>query len=202
MPNAQPSPSRRGQAISLLEHKLDPSTLAIVRAALDDSDRLAVIRDAFLEGRDVQAVQMIRDLDPAGIRKALAVISRMVIEGSRLEQIVARPQVPFRATHLVVSPRCAPFFNIEDIRIGNRSQFLNSDRIAADLFTMGEVLHGEVDEQGFYTIRISKRAEACLPLRIDMPTCEVGNDFVVVVTNIDSRPHAFSGALLGQVSSW
>jgi hypothetical protein len=202
MPNAQPGPSRRSQAISILEQKLDPSTLALVRAALDDSDRLTVIRDAFLEGRDVQAVQMIRDLDPAGIRKALGVISRMVIEGSRLEQITVRPQVPFRATHLVVSPRCAAHFNIEDIRIGNRSQFLNMGAIAADLFTTGEVLHGEADEQGFYTIRISKRAEACLPLRIDMPTCEVGNEFVVVVTNIDSQPHEFSGALLGQTISY
>jgi hypothetical protein len=61
----------RGQAIAILEQKLDPSTLAIVRAALDDSDRLAVIRDAFLEGRDAQAVQMILDLDPIGIRKVL-----------------------------------------------------------------------------------------------------------------------------------
>jgi hypothetical protein len=64
----------RGQTIAILQQKLDPSTLKVVRAALDDSDRLSVIRDAFLEGRDREAIQMIRDLDPIGIgiRKASA----------------------------------------------------------------------------------------------------------------------------------
>lgn len=173
-----------------------------MHAALDDSDRLTVIRDAFLEGRDAQAVQMIRDLDPVGIRKALGVNSHLAIVGSRMDQIVVRPQAPFRATHLVVSPRCAAHFDIEDIRIGNRVQFLSSDAIAADLFTTGDVLHGEVDEHGFYTIQIGRRAEARLPLRIDMPMCEVGQDFVVVVTNVDDQPHEFRGALLGQAKSY
>ena len=198
MTGAQHDRSRRSQTLTILEQKLDPSTLAIVRAALDDSDRLTVIRDAFLEGRDVQAVQMIRDLDPIGIRKALGVNAFREIEGSSTTQIVVRPQVPFRATHLVISPRCATHFNIEDIRIGSHSQFLNSTAIAADLFTTCDVLHGEVDEHGFYTIQISKRAEAWLPLRIDMPVCEVGQDFIVVVTNIDVQSHDFRGALLGQ----
>jgi len=117
----------RGQAVAILEQKLDPSTLAIVRAALDDSDRLAVIRDAFLEGSDARAVQMIRDLDPVGIRKALGVNSGVQIISQGTAQINAHPQLPFRATHLIVSPRCAAYFNIDGIRVGNYSQYVNSD---------------------------------------------------------------------------
>jgi hypothetical protein len=192
----------RGQAVAILEQKLDPSTLAIVRAALDDSDRLAVIRDAFLEGSDARAVQMIRDLDPVGIRKALGVNSGVQIISQGTAQINAHPQLPFRAAHLIVSPRCAAYFNIDGIRVGNYSQYVNSDVIAADLFTTGDFLHGEVDEHGFYTVKIGKRAEAWLPLRIDMPTCEVGQEFSVVVTNIDRENREFYGALLGQTSSY
>lgn len=186
----------------ILEQKLDPSTLAIVRAALDDSDRMAVIRDAFLEGKDAQAVQMIRDLDPIGIRKALGVDSGIEIEGSRLAQIMANPQIPFHAISLVVSARCASHFNIEDIRVGNHSQFLNSTAIAADLFTTDDFLHGEVDENGLYTIKISKHAEERLPLRIDAPVCQVGQGLVVVVTNIDRVSHRFYGAFIGQTKTY
>jgi len=201
MVDAKNNRAGRGQAIAILEQKLDPQTLAIVRAALDDSDRLAVIRDAFLEGRDVQAVQMIRDLDPVGIRKVLGISSgvmRSHVDG----QIAVRPQLPFRATHLVVSPRCAMYFDVQDIRIGNQSQYVNSSAIAADLFATGDVLHGAVDEFGFHTVKIGKRAEAWLPLRIDMPECQIGQEFIVTVTNVDGEPHEFRGALLGQVSSY
>jgi hypothetical protein len=194
--------SRRSQALTILEQKLDPSTLAIVKAALADSDRLEVIRDAFLEGSDAQAVQMIRDLDPVGIRKALGINSREQIIGSATAQILARPLSPFRATHLVVSPRCAAHFNIDDIRIGNRSQFLDMTSIAADLFTMGDILQGKVDDHEFYAIKIDKISEECLPLRIDMPVCPVGSEIAVLVTNIDHVDHEFYGALLGQVATY
>lgn len=193
----------RDQAIAILRQRLDPQTLAIVRAALDDSDRLAVIRDAFLEGRDVQAVQMIRDLDPVGIRRALGVNSGVRTLPGTTTQISVRPQLPFRATHLVVSPSCAAYFNIADVRIGARSQFVNSDPVAADLFATGDVLHGEVDEHGMHAVRLSRRAEAWTPQLVDMPPCHPGQDFLVVVTNIDESEwgREFRGALLGQVEA-
>ncbi len=206
------SSSRRDQAFAILEQKLDPSTLAIVQAALDDSDRMAVIRDAFLEGRDAQAVQMIRDLDPIGIRKVLGVVSGIrkvlgvvsgtTIVGSQIDVIAARPQLPFRATHLVVSPRCAAHFNIDSIRVGNLFQFVNCSPVAADLFTTGDILHGEMDEHGFYTIKIDRRTEAGLLLRIDMPVCEIGQELSVCVTSIDHDPHEFYSALLGQTATY
>lgn len=203
MADASRGSSRLSQAMAILEQRLDPSTLAIVRAALDDSDRLAVIRDAFLEGRDVQAVQMIRDLDPIGIRKALGVASGHVILAGTVGQIWARPQLPFQATHLVVSPRCAAHFDIEDIRIGNRSQFVNSTGMAADLFAAVDVLHGQPDEHGFYTIKIGRRTEAWLPLRIDMPRTLVGEEFCVVVRNVDrDDAHEFNGALIGRTTAY
>lgn len=112
-------------------------------------------------------------------------------------------QLPFRVTHLIVSPSCAAHFDVEDIRVGCYSQYINASPIAADLFAVGDVLHGEVDERGFYAVKIGRGVEALLPLRIDMPTCQVGQDIIVTVTNVDpGEHHEFRGALLGKIDRY
>jgi hypothetical protein len=135
----------REEAIAILERKLDGATLAIVRSALEDSDRLSIIRDAFLAGRDADAVQMIRDLDPIGIRKAVGVNSYGGIVAGGSAQLSIRPQLPFQATNLIVSPSCAADFMINDIRVGTSSMYVQSSDIAADLFTAKDILHGAPD---------------------------------------------------------
>jgi hypothetical protein len=144
------------QALNIVRDKLDPATAKIIELALVDAHRLLVIRDAFLEGNDVKAVQMIRDLDPIGIRKVLGVNSRDALVTGQTAQFVARPQLPFTADHFAVSPSVAPYFDIEDIRVSNLSQMIQYAPIAADLFAtdVDQVLVGKPDEEGFYAIKI------------------------------------------------
>src|ERR1700730_11183323 len=174
------------QALDIVRDKLDPTTAKIIELALVDAHRLLVIRDAFLEGNDVKAVQMIRDLDPIGIRKVLGVNSHNALVTGQTEQFVARPQLPFTADHFAVSPAAAPYFVIEDIRVGLYSQWVQAGSIAADLFAtdVDQVLVGKPDEEGFYAIKIGKKAEARWGLPISMPKCMPGQEIYVVVTCI------------------
>jgi len=187
------------QALDIVRDKLDPATAKIIELALVDAHRLLVIRDAFLEGNDVEAVQMIRDLDPIGIRKVLGVNSQVAIEPSQCVQLVTRPQLPFTADHFAVSPAVAPYFVIDDIRVGVYSQLIQAGSIAADLFAtdVDQMLVGETDEEGFHVIKIGKKAEARWGLPIGMPQCTPGQEIYVIVTCIDGNPRQFRGAFLG-----
>jgi hypothetical protein len=191
------------QALDIVRAKLDPATAKIIELALVDAHRLLVIRDAFLDQRDAEAVQMIRALDPIGIRKVLGVNSNVAIEANQTAQIAARPQLPFTADHFAVSPAVAPYFVIEDIRVSIHSQWVQAGSIAADLFAtdVDQVLVGEPDEEGFHVIKIGKKAEARWGLPIAMPKCMPGQEIFVVVTCIDGGDadlgREFRGAFLG-----
>jgi hypothetical protein len=198
-----PKKSPRDQALDIVREKLDPATAKIIELALVDAHRLLVIRDAFLDERDVEAVQMIRDLDPIGIRKVVGVNSQGLLHLGEVVQLVARPQLPFTADHFAVSPAVAPYFLIDDIRVGVHSQMIQYAPIAADLFAtdIDQILVGETDEEGFYTIKIGKKAEARWGLPIGMPQCAPGQEIYVIVTCLDDGPsglgHFFRGAFLG-----
>lgn len=191
------------QALDIVRDKLDPATAKIIELALVDANRLLVIRDAFLEGHDVEAVQMIRELDPIGIRKVVGVNSRGLVDASQTVQLVARPQLPFTADHFAVSPAVAPYFVIDDIRVGTHSQMIQYAQVAADLFAtdVDQYLVGEPDEEGFYTIKIGKKAEARWGLPIGMPKCMPGQEIYVVATCISDGladlGREFRGAFLG-----
>jgi hypothetical protein len=127
--------ARHDQVLAIVSKHLDSATLEIVRSALAADERMAIIRDAFLEGRDHEAVHMIRELDPIGFRHLLPA-STSPIQPCQSAQITCRPQCApsFQVTHLLVSRTCAEFFNVNEIKVGNRSQFLQTGEVPADLF--------------------------------------------------------------------
>ncbi len=187
------------QIMAIVREHLDASTAKLIEDAMSGAERIAIIRDAFLEGRDVEAVKMLRDLDPIGLRKVLAVNSDQVeIPSQTHAQVTARPQIPFTANRFVVAKSCASYFSIADISVRNRSMMPQAGSIDAELFSAdAPIFDGELDGDGFMTIKIGARIESRLGLAIDMPETSPGDLIVITIENFDGDPHRFSAVLLG-----
>jgi hypothetical protein len=194
----------RQEVLDIIRRKLDPASAAILESALADSDRMTVIRDAFLEGRDHDAVMLLRELDPIGIRTLIGISSLDNLYPTQSAQIAIRPQLPFLGTRLLVSQACAAAFVIMEIRVGTRSMLPASGDLAADLFAV-DAVPAEVEklvddpDNGLVTIKIAQSVESRIGIPIDMPLCMPGQQITLAITNISVTPIQFRGALLGTV---
>lgn len=198
--------AKHDQVLAIVGKHLDDTTFEIVKSALAADERMAIIRDAFLDGRDHEAVHMIRNLDPIGFRYLLPASASAQIPAHTSAQIICRPQMaPFKVTHLLVSRTCAEFFNINDLRVGNRSQFVQSGDVPADLFEVdAPILESSVFDDlkpgEMITIKIDKIIGR-LGLALDLELVEMALDLVLVVTNIDDLPRVFRAAWLGEIKA-
>jgi hypothetical protein len=91
-------------------------------------------------------------------------------------EVISRPQIVFRGERLVIpSVAVAPFFSLIDIKIGNRSQLVNSTALPAQVFT-----------------------ETAIGIRLSLDTATVAQDISLAVQNIDPvTAHTFQAALIG-----
>ena len=191
---------KHAEVLAIVREHLDASTLAIVESALRADARMVVIRDAFLVGRDHEAVKMLRDLDPVKPRMLLPMSTSVEILPSQSAQITARPQVgPFRLLRLLVSKSCAGSFDINDIRVGTRSQFAQSGEVPADAFevdapTLDVVMDGE--RQVLVTVT---ETEARFGIPLDLPVVETAMDVTLYVTNTGDQSLRFRAAWVGEV---
>lgn len=207
--------------LRILEKTLDSKALAAVRMAIADAERLKVIRDAFLTGRDVEAVELIRTLDltkalddakkkissagPAtlGVRRAFLGISSRFIPAGASERVVVRPQIPFKADRFAVSRRCSEHFLISSIRVGNRAQDAAPSEIAADLmegaFDVPDLVFDNSDPSMPIEVRIDSLVQSQIGIAIDMDTCQTAMDLVLDVVNESSAQQRFFGLYLGVV---
>ena len=69
----------------------------------------------------------------AVLRRAVAAQADRVAPGD-VQRCLVSPQTLFKATHLSVSPECAPFFEIMNISAGKDSLFVTAEPFAATLF--------------------------------------------------------------------
>lgn len=197
--------ARHQQVLAIAERTLDVATLAIIKSALEADHRMAVIRDAFIEGRDHEAVHLIRELDPIGPRALLPTSTTwQVIEPGQTAQITARPQLPFMPTHLLVSQRCRDFM-INDIRVANASHFVQAGDVPADLFVVDapelDALTTTVPGPALdpvIELKVNTKAGR-LGIALDLPIVKVGWDVTIIVTNAGHTPEPFRGCWLGQV---
>lgn len=209
--------ARRHQVLKIVEPYLDKTTFAIVESALESAfaadERVAIIRDAFLDGRDHEAVHMIRALDPVGGRWSLLPCStgETPIPPNQSAQITARPQGgSFDPHHLLVSRSCADFL-LNDVRVRNRSQFVQAGDIPLDPFTVDspslEILINRVPaanapaiagEDEEIVVQIDRMGSQLLGVRLDIETVDRGEDLVLVVTNLGTTAVPFRAAWLGQ----
>lgn len=201
--------AHRQQVLKIVAPYLDKATLAIVESALAADERMAVIRDAFLEGRDHEAVHMIRALDPVGRWVLLPCSTMMRIEPTQSVQITCRPQHgPFDPCHLLVSRSCADFL-LNDVRVRNRSQFLQSGDVPLDPFVVDApaldvLLMREADAGGEtpineeIVVKINRSGSQLLGVRLDIEPVDEGGELVLVVTNNGTAPAPFLATWLGQ----
>lgn len=89
--------------------------------------------------------------------------------------ITANPQMLFRVERIIISSILAPNFVIDDIKVGNRSQFVQQGVIPAVAFT-----------------------ETSFDAYVKMATLEPAIDFVLQVVNITLGASAFFAMALGQ----
>jgi hypothetical protein len=88
--------------------------------------------------------------------------------------VAARPQVLFRGTRLVIAASCAPSFSVDDIKVGNRSQYVAAGPVPAEAFTQNAVN---------------------TPLSID--TCQVSMEIILQVSNFSLAACDFRAGMFG-----
>lgn len=90
--------------------------------------------------------------------------------------ITARPQVKaYRPQRIVIATSIAAFFTISDIKVGNKSQFVQSGTIPAEAFVQG-----------------------AFGVAMRMDTVQTAMDFVFLVNNIDAAAHLFLCVIFGR----
>jgi hypothetical protein len=213
------------QVMAVVRKDLDPATVAIVEDLLHNGERLLVIRDAFLEERDALAVKMIRDLDPNRNMSLLPISVDLRnrpysqpegVVTNQAFQITARPQRwPFRPRYLLLARETAEAIDINDIRVGNRSQTEQAGDVPGEMFAVDmpeaslaalDVMDTShyaasgmpTDPTRIYTLTINAKALERLPLPIDFEPVQSGMQLVIMATNVSDKPLArFRGAFIG-----
>jgi len=98
-----------------------------------------------------------------------------IAAGASLD-ITSRPQVIFRPDRLVVSSSIAGDFLINDIKIGQKSQLINSQALPASMFS-----------------------ETAFGVRMVMDTAQISQDVVIRVTNISLAASRFNAGIIGPI---
>lgn len=107
--------------------------------------------------------------------------------------ITARPQITFKPTRMAIDPSIAPFFLINDAKIGNVSMYVDSGPISAVFFP---------PLPGFQEFETKEELElAARVLSVDWPTCQISQQFSLSVTNVGTVGQTFLACLWGRVSS-
>jgi hypothetical protein len=88
--------------------------------------------------------------------------------------VISRPQVVFRGERLVVPSTVAPYFSIIDIKVGNRSQLVNSVALPAQMFI-----------------------ETAVGIRLSFDTAAVAQDVALIVANGTATATTFQAAIVG-----
>ena len=88
--------------------------------------------------------------------------------------VISRPQVVFRGERLIIPSNVAPFFSVIDIKVGNRSQLVNSVALPAQMFI-----------------------ETAVGIRLSMDTAAVAQDVALIVSNDTLVSTTFQAAIIG-----
>ena len=167
----------------------------------------AALRDAIILDQADRAFEILEEI---GYKKTvrpnacLGCCSNVDLEPTQSAPFVVRPQCEnFTPTHFVTS---VEGFMINDIRVGNRSQFLRHDAVPSEAFRVnvsGDLILRPGETVGTAQIDISEcsdRAIEALPLACSAfkwDRCLTAMDITVVVTNVSDARAAFRAWLLG-----
>lgn len=131
---------------------------------------------AAVAARIAETAAIIKPAIPTKSRQwPLGFFNASVLIGTTVD-IFSRPQVIFQPQRLTVVSSIASNFQINDIRVGQKSQLINSEPLPAETFTQDAV---------------------GIVLRMD--TAKVSQDIVLRVTNVGLVNSPFSGSLIGEI---
>lgn len=134
-----------------------------------------------IQRRQVAQATMYRNVDPTNAYdQILPMSSTGVIAPAGSASITARPQTFAFQPHRVVIPQSlSTDFTIQDIKVGNRSQFVQTGAISAETF-----------------------AQNAVGTAIKFDTVQTSQDFVIQVTNVGGAPRNFFATVFGASLSY
>lgn len=170
----------------------------------------AALRDAIILDQAEAAFAILEELGYSKAVRPNACIgasprSNIAIESGQSVQITARPQTEsFTPTHFVTG---VDGFTIDDIRIGNRSLFMQAGSLPSEMFRLNVTAPGLImrpgpdEEPGTAELEVVDGDLGELPLAcssFQWEPCLMMMDLVVVATNVSSAPRMFTSWFLGK----
>jgi len=132
------------------------------------------VKQALIQNRIRHSMQLRKTVPTKGREQLLGFFFAAIPAGATRD-VISRPQTIFRGERLVIpAALVGVFFSIEDIKVGNVSQFVASGPVPAVTFS----------EQG-------------VGVRLALDTAQPAMDVALRVTNLDVAPHDFRASLIG-----
>lgn len=158
---------------------INPVALAMAqrqRAALGQQNQQLAFQAA-LQAKRAQAGALLRTMNPTKARKqVLGMSSSSTIAAAASSTITARPQTfAFKPERVFIPATIGPNFTIQDIKVGNISQLVQSGDLPAEAFS-----------------------QTSFGIEMDMDTVQTSQDFIVQVTNISGAASTFRALILGR----
>lgn len=127
--------------------------------------------------KQAQAGFLVRPQLPTRARRlVLPLASTGTVAAAASATITSRPQtIAFKPQRVTIPATIAPDFTIEDIKVGNTSQLVQSGSLPAEAFV----------QQSF-------------DIEMDMDTVQTSQDFVIQCTNISGAARTFRAAVFGR----
>lgn len=124
-----------------------------------------------------QAGQLLRGMNPTKARRqVLGMVSSGTIAAAGTATITARPQTfAFKPERVVIPATVGPDFTIQDIKVGNVSQLVQSGDLPAEAFS-----------------------QTSFGVEMDMDTVQTSQDFIIQVTNISGGARTFRAMIIGK----
>jgi len=130
-----------------------------------------------MQQRLVNSGALLRTMNPTKARKqVLGMVSSGTIAAAGTATITARPQTfAFKPERVFIPATIGPDFTIQDIKVGNVSQLVQSGDLPAEAFS-----------------------QTSFGVEMDMDTVQTSQDFIIQVTNISGGARTFRALILGR----
>lgn len=126
--------------------------------------------------KKVEQGTLLRKTEPTKSREfPIGFDSVNTIAAGAAATLTQRPQIVFRPERIVVPAAVAAFFQITDVKVGKNSQFVSAGAVPAATF-----------------------AETAFGVRLKMDTCQISQDLIIDVTNIDVAARRFLASMIGE----
>jgi hypothetical protein len=150
---------------------------------------VALLAKAEIENREMQKhLVMVKRAEPALSRAdVLAFEPRQVAAGECIT-LIANGYVPFRGERLAIDSKCAPYFFVRGLYVGQRVSGANVWNLAATLFPP---LPTDLPDE-----ELQRFADH---LKIEMSTLQLGMNLSLAIQNVSSHARLISACVWGRV---